>query len=270
MRITSLGSGSKGNSMYVGVNAGFNEKHFLIDAGLSMKRMNEELIINEGIDLEDIDLIFITHAHTDHVQSVLPIVRKYNTKIAMPYAVKKEFTEWAGKMLPSSNYVKLEENKRKRGGEVMVDTYKINHDKETFAYKITSLTTGESYMHIPDNGGIYKKDTIEKFKGCTYYAIESNHDLTMQIMDETRHEGLKRRVLGYYGHTHNADAFNLAQRLVTKETRGIIYHHLSEECNTPELAQKTHEELKKIWGEVRNFSNIKTVYALQDEGVKLV
>ena len=60
MRVFSLFSGSSGNSTLV-VSKG---KNILIDVGVSLKRLNEQLLMAEGIDLEDINLILISHAHS--------------------------------------------------------------------------------------------------------------------------------------------------------------------------------------------------------------
>lgn len=60
MNIYSLSSGSKGNCTLVET----KHRNVLIDVGLSMKRTNEGLLIASGIDLDDIDIILITHSHT--------------------------------------------------------------------------------------------------------------------------------------------------------------------------------------------------------------
>ena len=60
MRVYSLSSGSKANATLVH-SKGMN---ILIDVGLSMKRINEKLLMSEGIDLDDISLVLITHSHS--------------------------------------------------------------------------------------------------------------------------------------------------------------------------------------------------------------
>jgi len=60
VRVYSLFSGSKGNSTLV-----CTTKHnILIDCGTSMKKINEALMISEGIDLNDINLVLLTHSHS--------------------------------------------------------------------------------------------------------------------------------------------------------------------------------------------------------------
>lgn len=60
MNLASIASGSSGNCIYVG-----NEKsHFLIDAGISRKRIVEGLTQME-VAPETIQGIFVTHEHMD-------------------------------------------------------------------------------------------------------------------------------------------------------------------------------------------------------------
>ena len=57
MRVISLQSGSRGNVTLVQT----NKYNILIDCGISGKRIDELLLINAGIDLHDIDFVFVTH-----------------------------------------------------------------------------------------------------------------------------------------------------------------------------------------------------------------
>lgn len=145
----------------------------------------------------------------------------------------------------------------------------MKHDKFCNGYIIDEHETDETYVHIADNGKIWDKGTIDMLSNYDYYSIESNHDRTMQLLDKKRHEGLKRRVLGAYGHTNNYDAIELASKLVGTRTKSIIFNHLSEECNSPELAKEVHENYIATWGLKTEFKDIKIQYAKQNEVVKL-
>ena len=72
MNLASIASGSSGNCIYVG-----NEKsHFLIDAGISRKRIVEGLSQME-VAPETIQGIFVTHEHMDHISGLGVFLRKY-------------------------------------------------------------------------------------------------------------------------------------------------------------------------------------------------
>ena len=60
-----LGSGSSGNSYYL--QAGCTR--LLIDAGISPRTMKKHLK-GVGVSLEEIDAVFVTHDHADHIKAV--------------------------------------------------------------------------------------------------------------------------------------------------------------------------------------------------------
>jgi len=149
-----------------------------------------------------------------------------------------------------------------KGASVTITPFELNHDVPCQGYMINDGY--ETYVHIADNGKLYDKQLIELLNNKEYYSLESNHDLTLQINDTKRHEGLKRRVLGFYGHTSNTDAMDLAFKLVGDKTKGIIFNHLSEECNSEDLCRLTHNNLIAIWGKKTEFKNISIKYARQN------
>ncbi|MCT7727682.1 MAG: MBL fold metallo-hydrolase, partial [Lactobacillus iners] len=61
MRISILSSGSAGNTTLIE-----SEHHkVLLDAGLSGKKI-ANLLAQRGVDIKDIDMVFLSHDHTDH------------------------------------------------------------------------------------------------------------------------------------------------------------------------------------------------------------
>ena len=73
MRLASLSSGSNGNSIYVGSDT----TNILVDTGCSKKRI-EEGLSKLDLSLADIDAIFVTHEHSDHIASLKAISKKYH------------------------------------------------------------------------------------------------------------------------------------------------------------------------------------------------
>ena len=88
MKFSSLGSGSSGNSSYIEM----GNKKFLVDAGFSGKKIAEKLN-NIEKRIEDITGIFVTHEHSDHIQGLGVVSRKYDIPIylhEMTYSVIRE------------------------------------------------------------------------------------------------------------------------------------------------------------------------------------
>ena len=71
-----LASGSSGNSFYVES----EKKRILVDAGLSGKKI-ESLLAEIDRSAKDLDAIFVTHEHKDHIHGVGVLARKYNLDI---------------------------------------------------------------------------------------------------------------------------------------------------------------------------------------------
>ena len=76
LKFCSLYSGSSGNCLYVSSN---NTK-ILIDCGTSCKRICEGLASIDS-SIEDIDAIFVTHEHSDHIQSLGMVSKKFNIPV---------------------------------------------------------------------------------------------------------------------------------------------------------------------------------------------
>ena len=68
MRVTVIASGSKGNTTLVETKS----KNILIDAGISSKEIKKRL--NKDIN---IDLLFITHAHVDHIKGLKSVYKEF-------------------------------------------------------------------------------------------------------------------------------------------------------------------------------------------------
>ena len=98
MNLASIASGSSGNCIYVG-----NEKsHFLIDAGISRKRIVEGLTQME-VAPETIQGIFVTHEHMDHISGLGVFLRKYPVPV---FATAKTIDE----ILSTSSLGKVDKN----------------------------------------------------------------------------------------------------------------------------------------------------------------
>ena len=265
MLISFLASGSKGNCTYINI----DDKHMLIDIGLSMKRTNELLLIHHGIDLEDISIIMITHRHGDHMQGIKPILNKHNhIKFIIHPEVRSDILKSKKINIPKDRLIEIKNNNIV-GNSISIRLFQLKHDVPCYGFHVTDKVSGESYVHIADNGGWIDKDTLDSIKGATHYAIESNHDLTLQILHEKRDALHKRRVLGSWGHTQNVVAIKLAVNLVTNNTKSVIFHHLSEECNSLDLITNTHDNLLSIWGERTKFKHVEIKYAQQNEVVTI-
>ena len=76
MEVCSIASGSSGNCVYVGS----GDTHLLIDAGISGKRI-EEGLSSIGVDKNGLSAILLTHEHSDHIQGVNVLAKRYHLPV---------------------------------------------------------------------------------------------------------------------------------------------------------------------------------------------
>jgi phosphoribosyl 1,2-cyclic phosphodiesterase len=245
MKFCVLSSGSKGNCTYIEIGT----HKFLIDIGTNFLYTSNKL--NEiGVDPTEIEAVFITHIHEDHISGLKRFIKMVNPMI---YLTKKiydnfpiELTKW--EFLETSIAI----------DNIIIDSIKLSHDTpECKGYIFES--GNKQLVYITDTGYINIKHH-EKLQNKTAYIIESNHDVDM-LMNSKRYRPLKMRILGDEGHISNKDCAYYLSKFVGKDTKVIVLAHLSEEANTPALALKTvKEEIKDI--------NI--ILAKQNERIELI
>jgi len=74
-KVCVLASSSKGNATFVRV----GHDRFLIDAGISARRINKKLR-EIGEKISELNGIILTHEHQDHIIGVKTLSRKYGLK----------------------------------------------------------------------------------------------------------------------------------------------------------------------------------------------
>ncbi|MBQ9828314.1 MAG: MBL fold metallo-hydrolase [Lachnospiraceae bacterium] len=232
MRFGSIASGSSGNSLYL--NAG--DASFLIDAGISCKRIVEG-ITGFGRYPSEIDAIFITHEHTDHISGLPVFMKKYHIPL---YATEKTLDEilkapGGSSIDPEDLYVIAPERPFTIKG-VDITPYRISHDAAdpvgyTFSYEGRKIG-------IATDIGVYDEQTVKSLQDCSLLYVEANHDLTMlQVGPYPYH--LKRRIAGDRGHLSNENCAKLVCDVMNSDLRHVILGHLSKENNFPDVALST-------------------------------
>ena len=92
VRVTVLGSGSKGNCTVVST----SRTRIVLDAGLSCREIVKRMRFR-GEDPEKIDGVLISHEHQDHVQGLSVLARRWNVPV---YATQATHTAWKAWITP--------------------------------------------------------------------------------------------------------------------------------------------------------------------------
>ena len=228
MKIVVLGSGSKGNSVYIET----KETKILIDAGLTYAETYHRLLF-KNIKLENLDAIFITHEHTDHINGLVNIVKYTKATI---YINKESFLNFNPVMLDALQNARIafiKPNTKYRLNDLVVVPITLSHDtKNCYGYLLK--TNDASYAHITDTG-VIDQQYFKLLGSIDTLLIESNHDEIM-LQESSRPYFLKQRILSTKGHLSNKTCVNYLKEILTEKTKRVILAHLSEECNTEAIA----------------------------------
>ncbi len=229
MRLASLSSGSSGNSIYVGSDT----THILVDTGCSKKRI-EEGLSKLDLSLADIDAIFVTHEHSDHINGLHTILKKYEIPV---YATKGtiEGIRISDKKreMDNAEFHEIKADKKLSVKDLTINPMTIMHDAlEPVGYRISC---GKSKMAIATDLGCYNEYTVDCLQGLDAVLIEANHDVRM-LQTGPYPYVLKARILGDKGHLCNEKSGELLSKLINNKLQGVFLGHLSKENNLPELA----------------------------------
>ncbi len=116
-------------------------------------------------------------------------------------------------------------------------TLKLSHDTSS-CYGFIFAHQKRSLAYITDTGFL-PLPYIELLKKVDHLIIESNHDIVM-LNESDRTWALKQRILSVRGHMSNYICAQIINTVVQeKRLKTVILAHLSEECNTEELAVDT-------------------------------
>ncbi len=227
-----IASGSSGNSIYVGT----DNTHILVDAGLSGAAIQKGLGVI-GVSGDMLDAIFVTHEHTDHIQGVGVLSRRFNVPV---YATAKTWDmidrfKTLGKISPENKRF-VYSGERCIVNDICINPFEIPHDAaDPVGYSLSVF--GKKICIATDIG--YVTDTIkENISDSDALLLESNHDEEM-LRNGRYPQALKARILGKRGHLSNVSCGRLLAEIMSNRLRHVFLGHLSEENNRPLIALDT-------------------------------
>lgn len=228
MRFSVLASGSSGNAIFVEN----NEHRFLVDAGLSGKKL-EELFAKIDRSVADLDGIFVTHEHSDHIKGLGVLARKYQLPI---YANEKTWKAMDGLIgkVPLDQRFTFDMETVKSFGGMDIESFGVSHDAADPMF-YTFYQDNRKLSIITDTG--YVSDRMKGIiQASDAYVFESNHDVGMLQMGRYPWS-VKRRILSDVGHVSNEDAAVAMSEVVAEKETRIYLAHLSKDNNMKDLAR---------------------------------
>lgn len=244
MKVSVLASGSKGNCTYIETN---NTK-VLIDLGMSNLYVEKKLI-SLGVNPDDINCIFITHTHTDHVAGLKVFIKKHHPKIFLTTKMYDELHDILNDYEILEDKIVLD--------DLLVDYFKTSHDTDSVGYIFKS--NDKEVVYVTDTGYLNIKN-LKKLNNKDFYIFESNHDIELLMNNPHYPYQIKQRILGDKGHLSNIQCREYLKKIIGDRTKYIVLAHLSEQNNNPNIAL---DNLKDI-------TNIKILVADQNESTELI
>jgi phosphoribosyl 1,2-cyclic phosphodiesterase len=229
MRLLSIASGSSGNCIYIGN----EDTHILIDTGISGKRI-EAGLNSIGLSGKDMDAVFVTHEHLDHISGLGVFSRKWNVPIYATAGTVHgiQQTKSVGEIEPDL-YEIFHKYEEIHVGTLTINPIEISHDAaEPTAYHVTD---GQKRIAVVTDVGYTTPQLEEQLKGVHALLIEANHDVNMLQAGPYPYY-LKQRILGNKGHLSNENCGRFLNRILHDGLQDILLGHLSKENNMPELA----------------------------------
>ena len=225
LAICILASGSRGNAVYISGGS----TSILIDAGLSGIEIERRLKSKE-LCPEDLDAIIVSHEHTDHIQGVGVLSRRFNLPVYISSKTEKAAVSQLGNVRVIKNF--------KCGSTFMIKDlsihpFSISHDAEDPSG--FTVNQNGTKIGLATDLGIATSMVKEHLKGCSLLILEANHDEDM-LLNGPYPWPVKQRIKSRTGHLSNEASKNLLKEVQHNRLKYVILAHLSKTNNTPQKA----------------------------------
>jgi phosphoribosyl 1,2-cyclic phosphodiesterase len=228
LRFCSLGSGSSGNATLVEARSGTTTSRVLVDCGFTQRELRVRLA-RAGLTTTDIDAIFVTHEHGDHVGCTVALAKRHRIPIWMSRgtwrAVGEPDLPGLLQFTRDGDVIAV--------GDLQLRPYTVPHDAQEPLQPCFS--DGAFRLGVLTDAGSITAHLLACLQACDALLLECNHDRDM-LAASRYPASLKQRIGGRYGHLSNDTAAQILKACVHGGLRHVMAAHLSRENNRPELA----------------------------------
>ncbi len=229
MRFCSLGSGSGGNATVVETRGSTCTSRVLIDCGFSAREL-ESRLARAGLQTSDLDAVFVTHEHGDHVGCAVAMARRHQLPLWMSRGTWRAIGE------PDTDGLLhfARDGQPICVGDLLLSPYTVAHDaQEPLQLRVSN---GSHHLGVLTDAGSITPHLLANLRGCNALLMECNHDLG--LLEQSRYPAsLKARIGGRYGHLSNETAAEILVACMHGGLRHLVAAHLSEQTNSPDLAR---------------------------------
>lgn len=238
----SFGSGSSGNSCYVGTCEG----GIVIDAGVRADVI-EKVLKDHGIRMQTVRGLLLTHDHSDHVRYSYSLLRnnRHMSLFCTPrvlngllrrHSISKRIREYHTPIFKEIPFKVV-------GMEIIA--FDVPHDgSDNMGFSIEYAN--HRFVLATDIGSVAER-ARHYMSRANYLVIEANYDSEMLRLGPYP-EYLKARIRAANGHLDNMDTATFLSEIINPELNYIFLCHLSKDNNTPAKALETVREALRARG----------------------
>ena len=228
-----LASGSRGNSILVCS----PKTRILVDAGTTCK----ELVHRLGktcVEPKHLDALLISHEHGDHVSAAGTLSRRFDLPVFMTKGTLEHLPQNTGQL---SSVTVFSTGRSFDVGDLRIHAFATSHDAMESAGFV--IEHEGARLGICTDLGVVTNLVKVRLQGCHGLILEANHDVE-KLMGGPYEWFLKQRIRSSHGHLSNEEACELLEAVHHERMRCVVFAHLSETNNHPDLVLKSSEKIR--------------------------
>lgn len=228
----SFGSGSSGNSCYIGT----EDMGIIVDAGVRADKILE-MMADAGIPVRNVKALLLTHDHSDHVRFAYNLLRTQRNMslyctprvlngVLRRHNISKRIRDYHTPIFKEIPF---------KIGKIEITAFEVPHDgSDNMGFFIEYA--GHKFALATDLGSISDR-ARHYLSQANYMVIEANYDSDMLRLGRYP-EYLKARIRASNGHLDNEDTAGFLTEVINPELQYVFLCHLSQDNNTPAKALK--------------------------------
>ncbi len=225
LELSVLASSSKGNASVLRS----PQCTLLIDAGISARRICKGL---EACELhpKNLDGVLFTHEHKDHCLGIGQLSKKHDLQIYCSRHTAADIRP----MAPSAAFHYMQPEQSFWIKDICITPFSIQHDASDPLAVLFEHSSGTRFAYVTDTGHV-TASMLKHLEGLHGFYLESNY--CPQLLEASnRPYSLVSRIASRWGHLSNQQAGELIQSVASPKLQHLILGHLSQDCNTPDVA----------------------------------
>lgn len=242
LHFISFGSGSSGNSCYIGTREG----GIVIDAGIRADII-EDTLKRHGVNMRHVKGLLLTHDHNDHVRYSYNLLRnnRHMSVFCTPRVLNGLLRRHnISKRIKDYHTPIFKEIPFKIAG-MEITAFEVPHDgSDNMGFHIQY--GNRKFVMATDLGEVADR-ARHYMSQANYLVIESNYDSDM-LRTGRYPEYLKARIRASNGHLDNRDTAAFLSEIAGPLLKYVFLCHLSKDNNTPDRALVAVREALKARG----------------------